>query len=118
MRAAKKPGAAKTTAKTTAKRTVKNTKVDRPAALVCAADHECFWTTDGRVLKDLNDLQNALATMADPVFGYHVSAQKNDFAEWVEHVLLDAACANDLRSSRKPSTARAVVVRHIRTYHV
>lgn len=85
--------------------------------MIYAGDSECFWTTDGQVLRDLNELQMALAAMNDMVFGHHVTPMKNDFADWVESVLEDAACAADLRTAKKPSSARTIVVRHLRSYN-
>ncbi len=86
--------------------------------MVCASGESCFWTTDGQVLRDLNELQIALSDMSDEVFKHHVTAKKNDFADWVDHVLEDGDCALELRTSKKPSTARAIVVRHLRTYNI
>lgn len=120
---AKKKAKAKSVGTSTSKKTTtktKNTKSTSAKAkgkvLVCANDNECFWTNDGKILKDLNELSNALKNMSDAVFAYHVTKEKNDFAEWVDSVLRDAACAADLRKSKKPGTARTVVVRHLRTY--
>lgn len=84
--------------------------------LVRADDGECFWTTDGQVLRDLNELQVALSSMNEMIFGHHVNTMKNDFADWVDHVLLDSDCAADLRTAKKPTTARTIVVRHLRAY--
>lgn len=84
--------------------------------LVCAGPDACFWTTDGAILKDLQELRDALQIMTDSVFSYHVQKEKNDFAEWVEFVLKDPACAEALRKARKPSTARIAVERHLRLY--
>ena len=117
----KAPVKAKAPAKKVAvKKTTKTVKRSskKPAFMVYADDGECFWTTDGQVLHDLNDLQMALASMNDMVYGHHVNTLKNDFADWVEHVLFDAACAADLRASKKSSQARTVVVRHLRAYSV
>lgn len=98
----------------TKKTTSKNTK----KVLVCADEGECFWTTDGQILRDLNELQQALASMEETVFKHHVRDDSNDFASWVEQVLDDAVCAEDLRKAKKPSQARTVVVRHLRSYHL
>lgn len=104
----KKPAAKKSSPKTTAKGKV----------LVCAKGKECFWTNDGQVLKDLLELRDALKKMTDKVYTHHVTKEKNDFADWVEAVLKDVDCATALRKSKKPNTARTVVVRHLRTYHL
>lgn len=97
--------------KTPAKTTKSSAKV-----LICAHNGECFWTTDGKVLADLTELRDALKEMADDVFMHHVTSEKNDFADWVEHVLGDCDCAQDLRTSQKPAAAHTVVVRHLRSY--
>lgn len=109
---AKKKTKKTTTKKATAK---KNTK---QKVLVCADDDQCFWTTDGQILKDMQELATALDSMAEEVFSHHVTSDRNDFADWVEHVLEDAACATALRKSRKPSSARTVIIRHLKTYAV
>lgn len=86
--------------------------------LVCAPEEKCFWTTDGQILKNLDELQLAFGTMGDEVFLHHVTKEKNDFADWVEQVLADSACAAALRKSKKPDAARTVVIKHLRTYSV
>ncbi len=86
--------------------------------MVYADDGECFWTTDGQILRDLNELQTALAAMNDMVYGHHVTPMKNDFADWVESVLQDSDCAAELRKATKPLAARTIVVKHLRAYNV
>lgn len=103
------------TSKTTRKKTAPKATA-KVRALVCAPDEKCFWTTDGRVLKDLEQLHLAFGSMNDEVFLHHVTKEKNDFADWVEIVLEDAACAADLRRSRKTTTAKTTVARHLKQY--
>lgn len=113
--------ATKTTAKkrpaTAATKKKAGTKKVQVRALVCAIGEKCFWTTDGRVLKDLEQLHMAFGSMDDEVFLHHVTKEKNDFADWVEVVLEDAACAADLRRARKTNTAKSAVARHLKHYH-
>ena len=107
----------KTTRRSTAKKAAtKKKKYNKVRALVCAQGEKCFWTTDGTVLENLEQLEMAFGSMDEEVFLHHVTKEKNDFADWVEIVLQDAACAADLRRSRKPSSARTVVRRHLRLY--
>lgn len=120
---AKKAAVKKTPPKTAKvapkKTTTKKTKKEPVGkVLICANDQECFWTTDGQVLRDLTELRDALRSMKEGVFTHHVTKEKNDFADWVEHVLHDADCAVALRKSKKPNTARTVIVRHLRTYRI
>ena len=111
-KAAVKPVAKKAPAKTATKASSQKAKL-----LVCAPDDKCFWTTDGQILKNLDELQMAFGSMGEEVFLHHVNKEKNDFADWVEQVLEDSACARELRKSKQPTTAKAVVVKHLRTYN-
>lgn len=122
-RAAGKTTKSGTKQKTTARKAAAKKAAKQNAAskqegrvLVCARDGECFWTSDGQILRDLAELRDALTQMLESVYRYHVTKEKNDFADWVEQVLGDAACAAALRRARKPNTARSIVVRHLRTY--
>ncbi len=113
----KKPATSKKVVKKTqtAKSAVKNSN---GKVLVCAEGKKCFWTNDGSILRDLQELSAALDVMEEKVFTHHVTKEKNDFADWVEHVLEDAECAAALRRSRKPSSASTVVVKHLKTYYL
>lgn len=117
-----KPVAKKVTKKAVPKKAgkkVTNKKAEKKMKmLVCAPDDKCFWTTDGKILKNLAELQMAFGTMGDEVFLHHVTKEKNDFADWVEHVLEDARLAADLRKSKKPAKAQVIVSKHLRTYNV
>lgn len=111
---AKKKAAPKRSTKAVATRSAKS--APKKKSLITAPEQECFWTLDGQILQDLNQLQVALGQMHEQVFAHHVNKEKNDFATWVELTLKDKECADALRKSRKPSSARTVVVRHLRTY--
>ena len=68
-----------------------------------------FWCYGGRVLKNLDELANALREMDDEVFNYHVTAEKNDFTNWVRDVMGDTALARSLLKARsRASAAREV----------
>jgi hypothetical protein len=85
--------------------------------LVYAADPHSFWTTDGAILNSLVALRNALSAMDKEVFSHHVAKGKNDFADWVEVILLDKDCAQDLRKAKSPATACVVVEKHLTLYY-
>ena len=114
-----KTKAKKTTKKTTSKKTGKSaeSKKQKPT-LPCANSEQCFWTTDGRILSNLVELSDALKSMNKDVFEHHVKKDKNDFADWVENVLMDKELAKMLRKSRKPGSARTIVVRRLKIYGV
>lgn len=98
-------------------RTVKKAPAKKSApALAYASDAKSFWTSSGEVLNSLLALRDAFAKMSKDTFSHHVGAGKNDFATWVEVVLLDRECATDLRKAKAAAAARTVVVRHLKRY--
>lgn len=103
---------AATAAKKTAPKKEQNFK-----ALVCAIDGECFWTRDGRILQNLADLHMAFGSMDDEIFLHHANKEKNDFADWVEYVLRDLECAEDLRKAKKAGQAEKILLKHLNLYN-
>ena len=110
----KTPAVAKQTASTTKTKTAK--KEGNFKAMVCAADGECFWTRDGRILQNIEDLHMAFGSMDDEVFLHHVTKEKNDFANWVEYVLRDLDCAVELRKAKKKTQAEKIVAKYVDKY--
>ncbi len=78
--------------------------------LIDASPEKCFWACDGQVLKNLGELAGAIEKMSDDVFNYHVTKEKNDFANWVSDVFGEEKLAAELK---KAKTAK-VAVRKIR----
>lgn len=59
-------------------------------------EDKVFWVQDGRVLKNLADLEAALKEMSEETFRYHLNESKNDFSNWVRDVIGDEKLAGDL----------------------
>jgi hypothetical protein len=55
-----------------------------------------FRCQDGRVLRDMNELAEALSTMTDETFTYHSNVEKKDFSNWVRDIIGDEKLAKDL----------------------
>jgi hypothetical protein len=55
-----------------------------------------FWLCDGRTIRNLTELGAALKDMRDDVFGYHVNAEKNDFANWIRDIIGDKTLASSI----------------------
>jgi hypothetical protein len=123
-----KKSPAKTTAKAAVKKAVKKTAVKKAASaeegetvrlpLRHAEDEKAFWVNDGKILKNLTELAETFAEMDTIVYRYHVATKRNDFADWVEHVLCDEECAAALRCAKTPKTAHTVVVRRLTAYDI
>ncbi len=51
-------------------------------------DH-VFHLKSGSTIKNLYELANELATMDEEVFRHHVNEEKNDFHNWIQHIIRD-----------------------------
>lgn len=89
--------------KKSAKNPKKTKKVNK--ALKDAPEDKKFWLCDGRVLKNIKELERALRTMSDGTYRYHVNGSKNDFYNWIKGVFKDRKIANDVKNSRNRVTA-------------
>ena len=96
---------------------VKTSAKKSASALVVAEGEQQFWTNDGRILKDLIELREALSQMEKHVFDHHVNGEKNDFADWVEFVLQDTSGASMLRTKKTPRAAATSLKAHIQKVH-
>lgn len=69
-----------------------------------------FWCNDGRNLKSLNELSEALVNMAPETFLHHVTPERNDFHNWVKEVIGDKKLANDLKRAKSKEQASKMVL--------
>ncbi|HLG23320.1 MAG TPA: hypothetical protein VI564_00140 [Candidatus Nanoarchaeia archaeon] len=81
--------------------------------LLNAPPDKFFWVHDGRVLKNLEELEGQLLTMPNEIFLYHVNKDKNDFAKWISDVLGDKAFALDLKKAKTAHAALKKVKEHV-----
>lgn len=72
-----------------------------------------FWCQDGRVLKNLYELEDALRKMGEGTFRHHASEARNDFSRWVKDVIGDEKLARDLSKSTTQTQAARVVADRI-----
>jgi hypothetical protein len=98
--AAKKPAAKKAAKKV-------------PKGIPQAPEQYVFVLVDGRRLRDVKELADALDSMADHVYGHHVNPQRNDFAQWIEDIFREAELAAELRHSHNKHHAQIILYRHI-----
>ena len=88
------------------------TKEESKRYLGNIAPEQCFWVNNGPVLKNLEELANAIPQMSDETFNHHVNNEKNDFSNWIKDVIGDVNLANDLLSSKnKISAAKKIIAR-------
>ena len=74
-----------------------------------APENKEFHLQDGRVLKNVKELLEALQGMSDEVFNHHVNAERNDFANWVRDVFGAKPLATQMkRVKTKDSTVKKI----------
>jgi len=88
---------------------VKHIKTEITMDTECA-ENSSFMLSDGRKLKSLRDLRNALENISNSVFSNHVNAIKNDFSKWVENTFNEPKLANILRKCRQKEILLSVLV--------
>jgi hypothetical protein len=81
--------------------------------LADVAPEKEFWVTDGKVLKNLRDLESALRNMSDETFMYHSNQAKRDFSRWADEVIGDDKLGRDLTRAVDRLEAAAAVANRI-----
>ncbi len=76
-------------------------------------DEKRFWLADGRYLKNLAELQLALAQMSPETFRTHSNWEKTDFSNWVKDVMGDEDLTADLQKSESQEQAAMVVAERL-----
>jgi hypothetical protein len=85
----------------------------RKQALGEAPSESRFVVSDGRILKDLKELADALHDMSNDVFRHHVNEFRNDFSSWVRDVFNDQELAEELSKVGSQGEAEIKILRNI-----
>ena len=59
-----------------------------------------FYLNDGRILKSLHELPDALRTMSEDTFRHHVTPERNDFYNWAANVFQHARLARKIKAAK------------------
>ncbi|MFH1771117.1 MAG: hypothetical protein ABH828_06210 [archaeon] len=72
-----------------------------------------FYIVNGTVCSDLLELAEALEGLAEDHFKHHVNEMKNDFANWVEHIIEEPQLANKLREAETKEKHVIILLKHV-----
>ena len=75
--------------------------------------HQQFLIKNGPPVKNLEELSRELARMSKEQFDHHVNDAKNDFYNWVYHVVKDESLALKLSSVRTKDAMSKLIAKHI-----
>ena len=78
-----------------------------------APEEHHFIVADGRKLKNIIELADALETMSEEIFRHHVNEFKNDFSSWVKDVFYDHSLAEDMSRARNRLEMQIAVLRRL-----
>jgi hypothetical protein len=71
-----------------------------------------FWCNDGKIIKNLRELETSLNNMSPETYQYHRDDGRNDFSRWVRDVVGDNQLAEELgKASSRDQASRAVAKR-------
>ena len=72
-----------------------------------------FVVADGRKLKNILELADALETMSEDIFKHHANEFKNDFSSWVKDVFYDHSLAEDISRAKNRFETQIAVLRRL-----
>jgi len=72
-----------------------------------------FFLSDGRKLKSVYELIDALETMNDDLFGQHVNKAKNDFSNWIKDVFKEPSVAKELKRIEDKIETQKLLMRRL-----
>ena len=76
-------------------------------------DNITLWLSNGVVVKSLEELFDAIAAMNEATFHYHVNAERNDIANWIQDVIGDKELAMKLAPVHKREDFLNILQQHV-----
>ena len=84
-------------------------KSDAERILADVPEENVFRCCNGRIFRNMNELNQAFGSMEDEHFAYHANTERNDFSNWVKDIIKDDKLARDLAKSLNQSQAAKAV---------
>ena len=70
---------------------------------------KAFFVINGKALHSIKELEDALAGMPPEIFYYHVTNEKNDFANWIRDIFDEKKLAHEMRRATTPEEMRDII---------
>ena len=78
-----------------------------------APEEHHFVVADGRKLKNIIELADALETMSEEIFRHHANEFKNDFSYWIKDVFYDHSLAEDISHAKNRLETQIAILRRL-----
>ena len=72
-----------------------------------------FVVADGRKLRNIIELADALETMSEEIFRHHANEFKNDFSNWIKDVFYDHSLAEDISRAKNRLETQIAILRRL-----
>ena len=72
-----------------------------------------FVVADGKKLKNIMELADALETMSEEIFRHHANEFRNDFSSWVKDVFYDHSLAEDISRAKNRLETQIAILRRL-----
>lgn len=111
---AKKSTRTKKPSSPASKKISKKVSLRIPVKKVISPD-QYFWINHGPIVKDVDDLVEALDEITDDQFLHHTRREPgaNDFVNWIEKVMEDRLLAQRLARAQTRSGARRIILTYV-----
>lgn len=78
-------------------------------------EEKAFWVNDGNgtLIRNVYELSEAIDNMKEKIFKFHVNKKKNDFSEWIRHVLEEEKLADEVARLVMKDKIQIVLQRHV-----
>ena len=78
-----------------------------------APEEHHFIVADGKKVKNILELADALETMSEEIFAHHANQFKNDFSSWVRDVFYDHSLAEDISMAKNKLETQITILRRL-----
>jgi len=109
----KRGKSAKSNARTNSKKLQSVEVIIRKKILGEAPEEHHFVVADGKKLKNIMELADALETMSEEIFRHHANELKNDFSSWVKDVFYDHSLAEDISRAKNRLETQIAILRRL-----
>lgn len=76
-------------------------------------EEKTFFLNDGRIIRNVYELANALNDMKEKTFKHHVNKKKNDFSEWIRDVVHEEKLANEIARLVMKDKIQIAIQKHV-----
>lgn len=92
---------------------VRISKEEAERRLGDVSDDKRFWCQDGKSIRNLRELGEALVDISDDTYRHHSGEGRNDFSKWTREVVGDEKLASDLGQAKSRIQASQAVAKRI-----